>query len=160
MPDFSQLLRKPAGQATRPPALPADDFPGIIRQYELGDNNANKTPYVRLALGLLDWGANVPDEWTSVGPDGTAKTITKSDVDLSKRQMRRDFYLTDDAMWRLDELIRSCGIDLGSPDAPRDYEEVLPELIGQHVLVEVQQYLNQRTNEIGNQVGRVVGSGA
>ncbi len=33
----------------------------------------------------------------------------------------------------------------------------LPEAIGQPVLVEVQQYLNQETNRTGNQVGKVVG---
>lgn len=157
MPDFSQLLRKPVNNAKRPPALPADDYPGIIRQYEVGDNNQNKTPYVRLVIGLLDWGANTPEEWLVVDANGGSSTVSKSDIDLSRRQMRRDFYLTDDADWRLAELIKSCGIDTGTEDAPRDFEETVPELVGQHVLVEVQQYLNQRTNEIGNQIGRVVG---
>ena len=153
MPDFSQLLRKPAGEAKRPPVLPAGDYYGIIKGHELGDQNRNRTPYVRFQVGLMDWPDQSADEWIASDPDGTTHTITKADIDLSKRQMRKDFYLTDDALWRLDEFIKSCGID---PHG-RVYEEILPELTGQPVMIEVQQYLNQNTNETGNQIGKVVG---
>jgi hypothetical protein len=155
MPDFSALLKRPAGEAKRPPELFAGDFYGLVKSYELGDNNTNKTPYVRLQVALQDWPDQSPDEWTVTDPEGsTTITVSKSDVDLSKRSMRRDFYLTDDALWRLDEFIRSCKID---PHG-RPYEEVLPELVGQPVMVEVQQYLNQRTQQIGNQIGKLVGT--
>jgi hypothetical protein len=153
MTDFSQLLRKPAGEAKRPPVLPPADYPGVIASYEVGDANKNKTPYVRFHLKLTDWGAAVPDSWTMVDPAGKVVTCTKQDVDLSKRQLRRDFFLTDDALIRLDDLIRSCGIEPGG----RMYEEVVPELVGHPVLMEVQQYMNQNTGEPGNQVGKVVG---
>ena len=153
MPDFSQLLKKPAGEAKRPPPLPAADYYGMVKSYEVGDQNRNRTPYVRFQLALQDWPDNSPDEWQVTDADGNAHTVSKADVDLSKRQMRKDFYLTDDALWRLDEFIRSCGIDAKG----RDYEEIIPEVVGQPVMVEVQQYLNQNTNEIGNQVGKAVG---
>ena len=54
---------------------------------------------------------------------------------------------------RLDKLISSCGIDASG----RAYEEVLPELVGSQVTTEIQQYMNQNTSEIGNQVGQVYG---
>ena len=155
MPDFSTLLKKPAGEAKKPPTLPAFDYYGIIKSYEVGDNNRNKTPYVRLQIALTQWPDNMPDDWSVSDAEGKMITYTKADVDLSKRQMRRDFYLTEDALWRLDEFIRSCGID----PRGRDYEEIIPELVGQPITVEVQQYLNQNTNEIGNQVGKTVGQG-
>lgn len=153
MPDFSVLLKKPAGEARRPPPLPAADFYGLIKGYEVGDQNRNKTPYVRFQLVLQNWPDNLPDEWSVSDADGGTHTVTKADVDLSKRQMRKDFYFTDDALWRLDEFIKSCNIDVRG----RDYDEVIPELVGQPVMIEVQQYLNQSTNEIGNQAGKVVG---
>lgn len=138
MANFSELLKKPAGEAKKPPALPAADYPGIIKSFELGDNNKNKTPYVRFHLGLL----------------GAAETVDAAEfegIDLSKRQLRRDFYLTEDSLWRLDEFLRAVGVE----SAGRNYEEVLPEVVGKNVVVEVQQYLNQQTNEIGNQVGKL-----
>lgn len=142
MVDFSALLRKPAGEAKKPPALPAGDYPnGVLKGYEIGDNNKNKTPYVRFTVGLSEF----------------PESVDQSDVegiDLSKRQFRKDYFLTDDALWRLDDLIRSLGID---PQG-RAYEEVLPECVGQPVTVEVQQYMNQQTNDIGNQVGKMLGA--
>lgn len=155
MPDFSQLLRKPAGEAKRPPPLPPGDYYGIVKGYEVGDNNRNKTPYVRFQVGLQDWPDSSADEWTHAEADGAVQNVTKGDVDLSKRQMRKDFFLTDDALWRLDEFIRTCGVN----HQGRSYEEVLPELVGQPVTVEVQQYLNQQSNETGNQIGKLVGQG-
>lgn len=139
MPDFSQLLKKPAGEAKRPPALPAGTYPGIVSGQEQGDSNRNKTPYVRFQVRLT-------------GPADDVSQDELADIDLAKRQMRRDYYLTDDALWRLDEFIKSCGI----PTEGRTYEEVLPEVIGQTVLVSVEQYLGTN-NEIGNQIGRLVG---
>lgn len=140
MPDFTSLLSKPAGEAKKPEALAVGQYPGVIKSYELGDQNKNKTPYVRFSLGLSGW------------PDG-ADPQTNADgspIDLTKRGFRRDFYLTEEALWRLDELLNDLQIDL----AGRTYAEALPEVIGQQVLVEIQQYLTQN-NEIGNQVGAV-----
>jgi hypothetical protein len=154
MPDFSQLLRKPAGEAKKPPLLPSDDYPGVVKGHELGDANKNKTPYVRFSLGFTGWGENVPDSWDEVDEAGKVYQVTKADVDLSKRQQRRDFFFTDDALWRLDEFIRSCGIEAQG----RSYEEILPELTGCPVLIEVQQQLNQTNNNMFNQVGKVVGT--
>lgn len=137
--DFSQFLRKPAGEAKRPEALAIGDYAGVIKSFEIGDQNKNKTPYVRFHLGYV------------APPPG----VDLNGVDLSKRQARRDFYLTEDALWRLDELIKSCGV---SADG-RTYEEILPQLVGAPVVMEVQQYMNEKANppEIGNQIGRLIG---
>ena len=145
MPDFSTLLRKPAGEAKKPPALPAGDYPAVIKSHEVGDQNKNRTPYVRFHVGLTGFPDSVSDDERK-GADG-------SPIDLSKKQLRRDYFLTEDALWRLDEFIRSCGVESNG----RSYEEVLPELVGASVLAEVQQYMNQSNNEIGNQIGKLVG---
>lgn len=70
-------------------------------------------------------------------------------IDLAKRQLRRDFFITEDALWRLDEFLGALGIELTG----RSYEETIPEAVGKNVEIEVQQYMNQQTNDIGNQVG-------
>lgn len=140
MVDFSQLLDKPAGEAKRPKALPIGDYDGMIKGFEPGDANRNKTPYVRFTFVLTGWPQTVmPDE--------------QIDIDLTKRTLRRDFYLTEESMWRFDNFIKSCGID------PRGqtYAELLPMMISQPVVIQVQHYLNQQTNDIMNTVGEVVG---
>lgn len=142
MVDFTSLLQKPAGEAKKPEALPAGDYHGVVKSFETGDSNKNKTPYVRFHIGIVAPG----DAVASDHPD-------LAEQDLSKRQMRRDYYLTEDAMWRLDDFLKSLGIAL----AGKSYEETIPEAVGTQVLVEVQQYLNQTSNEIGNQIGKIVG---
>src|SRR5260221_13062928 len=143
MVDFSTLLRKPAGEAKKPPALPIGDYPGVIKSYELGDQNKNKTPYVRFHVSLLGWADSIPE------------SERQADLDLSKRQMRRDYFLTEDALWRLDELLRGIGVKMEG----RSYEETLPDAVGAKVVAEVKQYFvtdkntGQQTGDIGNQIG-------
>jgi hypothetical protein len=152
MPDFSQLLRKPAGEAKLPPPLPPADYPAVVSQFEFREapaDNSRKV-IVRLFVKLTGW-----PEAMEVGdrPEGAK---------VEGRQMRKDFYVmpkdeseNDTGLFFLDETIRSCGIE----PAGRPYEEVIPELVGRQVLVEMQQYMNQRTSEIGNQIGKMLGSG-
>lgn len=145
MVDFSKLLKKPAGEAKRPPALPVGDFLGLVKGHELKEAPQGKDydMIVRFSVALREW----PDSVDSSDREG---------IDLAKRQMRRDFYIDSNdpnGTWRLDEFIRSCGVE---PNG-RSYEEVLPDLTGSEVLVEVQQYMNERTGEIGNQIGKMVG---
>lgn len=138
MPDFTSLLNKPSGQAKKPQALPVADFPGVIKGYELGESREKKTPYVRFNLGLTDW------------PDGV-DPVLKDDgtpIDLSNRQLRRDFYLTPDAEWRFDEFLKA----LIPNSEGQTYADLLPQTTGAAVLVEVRQYMNTQTNEIGNEV--------
>ncbi len=139
-PNFSHLLKKPAGEAKKPPALPAADYPAVLASFELGDNNKNKTPYVRFMVKLTGWAESLAEE------------DRDSDIDLSKRQMRKDFYLTDDALWRLDDFIKSIGIE----PAGRAYDEIIPEMMGSPVIAEVRQYMNQQTSEIGNQLEKLL----
>lgn len=144
MVDFSALLRAPAGEAKKPSALPAGDYSAVIKSWEIGDNNKNKTPYVRFHIGVTGWPDHVDEE---------SRQSEGKPIDLSKRQMRRDFFFGD-ALWRLDEFIRSTGVEARG----RTYEEILPELIGAPVIAEVQQYMNEKTSEIGNQIGKLLGT--
>jgi len=142
--DFSSLLRQPAGQAKKPPVLDAGNYPATVRSYEVDNKNKNKTTYVRFHVGYTGW------------PDGASPQTNEDGtiIDLSKRQGRRDFFLTPDALWRLDEFLRSCGVDL----AGRSYEEVLPEIVNKSVVASVKQYMNERNNDLGNEIDALVGT--
>lgn len=156
MTDFSQIARQAAGQAKKPAQLPAGDFPGVIKSFEWGDQNKNKTPYVRLQIGFTGFPSDLPESWEEFDNEKqTSTTVSRGDIDLAKRQMRRDFYMTDDSRYRMDEFLVAMGINVGTPDAPRSYEETLPELIGAPVLAEVQHQLNQQTNATFVQIGKL-----
>lgn len=151
-PDFSAMLKKTSGTAKRPPALPPGSYRGKAKSWEIGDKNKNNTPYVRIHIALTDWPDNVDDsDKMQEGPDGALIPIN-----LSKRSLRRDIFIrnTDgsDAMYRLDDFLKSCNIELG-----KAYEETLPQVIGADLLVDVTQYLNEKNGETENQVDRIVG---
>lgn len=156
MVDFSAIAAQAAGQSKKPPRLPPADFPGVVKSFEWGDANKNKTTYVRLMLGFTGFPDSVPETWEEFDNETqTTNTVSRADIDLSKRTMRKDFYMTEDSKWRLDDFLKSMNINCGTPDAPRSYAEALPELIGQAVLIEVQHQLNQQTNETFVQVGKL-----
>lgn len=144
MVDFSQLLRKPAGEAKKPQALPIGDYPGVIKSWTPVEAPQGKDYklIIRFMVGLTGWPEDVEHEDTL--QEGEA-------IDLSKRQLRRDFY--DNRLDIVDDLIRSCGIDMTG----KTYEEVFPEMIGAGITVEVQQYINKTSGDIGNQIGKLVG---
>lgn len=143
MVDFSQLLKRPAGTHKRPPALPAGNYPAIISNYETGDRNKNRTPYVQFNVKLTDWPDTVPeDERTAPGEDGAVAPI-----DLSKRSYRKQFYLTDDAIWRLDDFLVSMGMP---NDGSVTYQDFLPPLPGTPVLAEIIQNMTDGGDIVNN----------
>lgn len=150
MVDFSALNRKPVGEAKKPQHLPMGDYMGVVKGFEVTENKFVNPPQpiIQLMVGLLDWPDSVDQEDRM--QDGTL-------IDLSKRQLRKNYRFNaqnpgvDDDLWRVDELLK----DLQINGAGRGYQEVLPELTGQRVLVEVQVYMNQNTNEPGNNVGKL-----
>jgi hypothetical protein len=144
MPDFSALLQAPSGTSKRPSALPVGDYPGVVKSFELREADPSKdyTTIIRFYVVPTGWPDDVPEE------DRLDNGVP---IELSKRQLRRDFY--DHRLFDLDEFLKSCGVE---PDGTR-YVELLPRTIGAQVTIEVQQYINQRTNEPGNQVGRLFG---
>ncbi len=149
MVDFSRLANSKAGEAKKPKALPEGNYTAIIKSWSFEPAPPGKEyeSIVRFNLGLMDWadGVSDADKQQDMG-NGQFKPI-----DISKRQMRRDFY--DNVLYRLDDFIKSCGVDMNG----RTYQEVLPELVGKRVVAQVKQYLNERTSEIGNNIGDVAG---
>jgi hypothetical protein len=143
-PVFSDLLKRPSGEGKRPSALPVGSYPGIVRKWESGeglpyDKGDVKTPFVRFFLGFT----GTPEDADPADFEG---------IDVSKRQVRKEFELTDERIYQLDEFIASCGVSLG-----RAYEEILPEVVGAPVLVEMKQRMG-KDNEIYDQVGKVTGT--
>jgi len=128
MPDFSQLLSKPLDEVKRPPALPAGTYYGTIKSYELGESSEKKTPYVRMHLTLSHAGEDVDQ-------------ADLNGIDLNKKQLRADFYLTQDADWRLKEFLESCHIDTKG----RTFQSSLPDCVNAPVQMYVTQRLNQRS---------------
>lgn len=141
MPDFTKLLGKSAGSAKKPVALDPGEYPAIIKSHEMGESRQKKTPFVQYNIGYTGW------------PEGTDPQVDNEgeEIDLSKKTHNIKFYLTDDAMFRLDDFLRGLEVDLEG----KTYLEAIPEAEGLAVVADVGQFLNQDTNETGNQINKV-----
>lgn len=150
MVDFSSLLNAKAGEALKPKALPPGLYPGVIKARQLLEAPAGKeyTIIIRFDLGLTGW----PDEIEESERLQETKPGEFAPIDLSKKRLRRDYY--NHRLFDLDDLIKALGVD----PAGRTYDELLPELVGQPVLVEVAQYLS-RDGELQNQVNNLLAAG-
>jgi len=152
MSDPTSLLRPSARITLPPPVIPADIYPGVIKSYEIA-STSNGNPLLRLPVGLLDWPETVPnDDRFQIGLDGE-----QIPIDLSRKQLRKDFFLTPAAYFRLENFLTAMGFDIQTDAAGnKDYETPVSQLIGQKVGVEVQRILSNRTNEFLNVVGELI----
>lgn len=138
--DFKALLSKPSDQIERPKPLPAGTYQGIVKSYKFDESKEKKTPFIRFELGILAAGEDV-DPSALVG------------MDMSKKGLRKDFYLTDDAIYRLDEFVSSIDKYKG----PKSLAERVPDTLNAQVLIYVTQRNSQDGTEVYNDVGNVKG---
>jgi len=96
MPDFNALLDKDPASFERPPVAPEGEYLLVIKGKSYGQSSQKKTPFVEFQYGVVDAMASVPEE----ALDG---------IDLAKIKLRDQFYLTEDAMFRLREFFETVG---------------------------------------------------
>lgn len=132
MPDFSKLLQKPVTSAERPKPKAPGTYLGIITKSEFGESQQKKTPYVRFHIGNV-----------APGPEVDMAMNAANNIDLSKWTPHRDYFLTEDALYRLREFIESCGIAVEG----RSFNETIPEVKGKPVQFEV---VNTPSNQPGS----------
>jgi len=125
--DFRNLLNKPSEEAIiKPPPIPAGTWEATIRSHEFDRSRKKKTPLVRF-------------NWTLTGP-GT--DILQSDLEGVKWQgktLHQDFYITDDALYRIPEFFERLGV----PIAGKSVAELIQASAGTPGLLSI----SHRTSE-------------
>lgn len=153
MPDFKNLLSKKTDDIKRPALLPHNMIAeGIVMDYNMTEaQTENKDTVVRFNIKLTGPGNGVdPDDL--IDKDG-------NDIIVADRRMRAEFWATEDALWRLVEFVKSCGVET----AGRSLGECLPETKNAPVFVTIVQVPDkQKKEEDGtpvtyNNVSKVVG---
>jgi len=123
--NFRELLSVNLDDVSAPKALPEGTYHGTVASFEYGDNNKNKTPYVRFALKFHTAGDDVdPAEMEG--------------IDLATRKLSTDFYLTPDARFRLKDFL----VSLGLKTEGASFDELIPEAVNQPILAFVTQRFN------------------
>ncbi len=128
--NFRQILSVKADDVKAPAPLPEGTFHGTIDRFEFGESKNNKTPYLRYSVKL-----------THAGEDVSPSDL--EGVELASRKLSNDFWLTNDALFRLTDFIKSLGIDTTG----RSLDELVPETLNMPVVVYVTQRMNPEKPE-------------
>jgi hypothetical protein len=136
---FRELLSQPTDSVERPKPLAPGHYLGEIKNHEFGLSRQRQTPYVRFIL--------VPSEETADVAAGA-----NAGIDFSRREVRKDFYITPNALYRLSDMLDAA---LGKQQG-RTFDERIPDTRGVRVMFAVTQRDNEEGTETYNDVGAIV----
>ena len=139
--DLRSLLDVPVDAVKKPSTWPAGLYHGHIEKYEPGESREKKTPFLRVFVRVTRADESVPEDLLK---DSDGKPF-----DLSKRSLRKDFYLTEDAKWRLVEMIQAVGVETEG----KSLSGCLPELLNKPVQIEITLRGSQDGKELFNEIG-------
>jgi hypothetical protein len=115
MPDFNALLDKDPTQFERPPLPPEGDYLLLIKSKTFGQSAKKKTPFVEFAYAV-------------VAPMPTIPMEALEGIDMTRVKLRDEFYITEDAMYRLREFFELVGVVMPST------RESIDACVGQQVI--------------------------
>lgn len=143
--NFQHLLSKPIDSVKRPVAKPAGTYFGQIIGHKFDESKQKKTPFVRFELGGVQPGPDI-DQSLLVDAEGQP-------LDLSKWHPYKDFYLTDDSLYRLKDFLDSLKINISG----RQFGETIPETKGMPVQFDVTMEPASEGGGFYNNVGNIAG---
>src|SRR5215831_16229366 len=116
--NFKDLLSRPVDSAKKPPTKPPGTYYGVISSYKFAESQKQKTPYVRFTFNNIQ-----PGEDLLAGDQRALQDDEGNPIDFSKWTPYKDYFLTDDALYRLKEFLQSLGVET----AGRSFDETIPE---------------------------------
>jgi len=123
-PNFKAMLRKNMNDVKKPQPIPEGTYRGRISGHSYDESAQKKTPFVRFQI--------IPQE-AAEGVDSDDLATTLQGQPITSKKLRMDYYLTDEALYRLKDLFASCGIDSDG----RTLEECIQDMDHKNVLIEV-----------------------
>lgn len=124
--DFAALLNVNADDIQPPKPLPPGPYTFIVKSHDFGESQQKKTPFVRFIVKPVAPGAGVD---TSLLPEG-----------WQEKEMRLDYYLTQDAMFRLKDFLEHLRLNISG----RTIASVIPETINQQFIGNVAHKISEK----------------
>lgn len=135
MSDFRSLLDAEVTEVDRPKPLPAGNYVYNVGEYELKKSAKKGTDFVSITLTPVSAQEDV---------DAAELAACLGEKSLSDKPTKVDFYLTPDAVWRLDEfLIERLGIEGTMSRSAR-----LEQMAGKQVVGQVSHVPSQRDENV------------
>lgn len=137
MADFNAILNKNVDEAERPKPLPAGTYRMKIDSHEFAESRLKQTPYCRVHLVPVE-----PQD--DVDAEQLEAVKAQVDGDLTRKRVSSDFFLTEQAMWRLRNFMENV-LELKTDG--RSFAEVIPEMDGMTCLASITHQTSQNGEE-------------
>lgn len=127
MASFQDILSKPAASIEPPKALPVGTYLCIIDgQPEFTKVGKNQTDALKIGFKPVQAQPDVDQEQLQ-----SALSVNGAVSALADKKINQNYFITENAVFRLKALMEHCGIELGT----KPLGELIPELMGKQVLV-------------------------
>lgn len=151
MANISDILNRPAEDVEAPKPLPPGSYNCVVKGLpEQGASSRKKTDYLRFTFQITSAGEDVDPE--ALEEFETAKDGSKAPV--SGRLITSDYYLTDNALFMLTDMLSAIGIDFSGGKSISTAVDETPNM-------ECVVFINHEPSQDGKRffarVGKVVG---
>lgn len=119
------MLDESVDEVVRPKPLPAGNYVFNVGEYKLGKSAKKGTDFVSITLTPVQ-----PQE----DVDADELSASLGDKTLADKSMKVDFYLTQDALWRLDEFLME---KLGLNEKGQSRSQRLEAMAGRQVVGQI-----------------------
>lgn len=116
-PQFESILDTPAEKIERPKPLPQGSWFTVVTGHRFDRSSQQQTEFVEFTLKVTAPGDDVDEEELKkflTAPDGSMK-------DIKEAVVRNTYYLTENALYRLKDFCKNCGVDVGKGTTPREW---------------------------------------
>lgn len=133
---FADILNKPSGEAPKPQTLPSGTYLTVVDgPYKPGKRGQDQTDIVDFQLKILTVIQANPDEINAIEGGIPGKTIYAT------------FWITEKALYRLDDFLEMLGIQKGLP-----YKQALAECPGKQIVVNLGQKPSPDGSKLYNEI--------
>lgn len=138
-PNFGALLDKPSSEVEKPKPLPQGSYTVVIQGLPKFDKSTKKgTEYVEFTYKVLAAAEDVDsDELALMGG-------------IADKTMRDTYYITENSLWRLKEMLVNCGIE---DDDNKSLRQMIEETPGCQLVVHIKHTASQDGQSVFANVG-------
>lgn len=114
-PDFTSILAKAPSEIEKPKPLPAGTYLCTVQGMPKFDKSSKKqTPYAEFTYKILQAGEDVD------------KDALEEMGGIGEKTLRDTYYITENAVYRLKEMLTNCGLDEGEYGSLQEMIEASP----------------------------------
>lgn len=134
--DFQSLLERPMDSFTKPKPLPEGSYIFGVKDHTFtaptaGSDGKTKSGFIEFTLIPKAANADVDENALAEMLDGN---------DITTKQVKKKFFVTPDALYRLTDFAVHCGQDV----AGKAISEIIPQLVGTEVVGHIKHNISSR----------------